>query len=165
MDGRSRITGGEAVLLTDSTRISKFNGVALRGRDSVGRRFSTPFFPMYQTNGIPFDGTLGLGRRINARWSLPADAPLNPFRHKYHPDHDNLDPSFKVFRQEAFPVRRSVQLEIPERQGSGQSPGRGQDEIEGVFTETLEGLHRVPITVRGTFTLKRLLPVADLDPE
>lgn len=165
VDGRSRITGGEAVLLTDSTRISKFNGVALRGRDSVGRRFSTPFFPMYQTNGIPFDGTLGLGRRINARWSLPADAPLNPFRHKYHPDHDNLDPSFKVFRQEAFPVRRSVQLEIPERQGSGQSPGRGQDEIEGVFTETLEGLHRVPITVRGTFTLKRLLPVADLDPE
>jgi hypothetical protein len=160
----TRTTGGDAVLVTDPALLTQFKGVALRGRETIGRRFSSPFYPMDRTNGVPFDGPLGLGRSLVARWSLPAGAPLNPFQHKYHPDHDNLDASFKVYQEEAFTVRRTVRLDVPSRQGSGSRPGMGQDEIEGTYLETLEGLHRTPITVRGTFHLKRILAVGALNP-
>lgn len=160
----TRTTGGDPVLVTDPALLTQFKGVALRGRETIGRRFSSPFYPMDRTNGVPFDGPLGLGRSLVARWSLPAGAPLNPFQHKYHPDHDNLDASFKVYQEEAFTVRRTVRLDVPSRQGSGSRPGMGQDEIEGTYLETLEGLHRTPITVRGTFHLKRILAVGALNP-
>ena len=160
----SQTTGGDPVLISDPTLLTQFKGVALRGRDTVGRRFSSPFFPMYNTNGVPFDGELALGRTISASWALPASAPLNPFYHKYHPDHDNLDASFKEYKEEAFAVRRTVSLTIPARQGSNIKPGMGQDEIEGLYIETFVGLHRTPITVRGTFHLKRILAVGAINP-
>jgi Immunoglobulin domain len=156
--------GGDAVLISDPSLLGSFEGVTLRGRDKVGGRFSTPFYPMYQTNGIPFDAGLDLGRRIQASWSLPPGAPLNPYRHKFHPDHDNLDRSFQTYKAEAYPVRRTVVLDIPARQGSTRKPGAGQDEIEGVYTEVIEGIHRIPITVQGTVSLKRLIAVGVLNP-
>ena len=156
--------GGDAVLISDPALLGSFEGVTLRGRDKVGGRFSTPFYPMYQTNGIPFDAGLDLGRRVQASWSLPPGAPLNPYRHKYHPDHDNLDRSFQAYKAEAYPVRRTVVLDIPARQGSTRRPGMGQDEIEGIYTEVIEGIHRIPITVQGTVVLKRLIAVGVLNP-
>ena len=155
--------GGEPVLLTDSASFSRYRGVSMRGRDLVGRRFSTPFYPMVRTNGIPFDGTLALGASVSASWALPADAPVNPFKHRYHPDHDNLDTSFRVYRQEAYPVRRTVRLIIPEGQGSATNPAMGQEELEGVYEEAVEGLHRTTITARGSFRVKRILAVGALD--
>ena len=162
--GNASNPGGEPVLLTSPASFSKYQGVTMRGRDLVGRRFSTPFYPMPGTNGVPFDSVLGLGKTLSARWALPSDAALNPFKHRYHPDHDNLDASFRVFREEAYPVRRTVRLKVPEKLGSNVNPGLGQDELQGEYEEVLEGLHRLPITVRGTFQIKRLLAVADLDP-
>jgi hypothetical protein len=156
--------GGEPVLLTDSSTFSRYRGVSMRGRDLVGRRFSTPFFPMVRTNGIPFDGTLALGATVSATWALPADAAINPFKHRYHPDHDNLDTSFRVYREEAYPVRRTVRLTIPEGQGSTTNPAMGQEEIEGIYEESVDGLHRTTITARGSFQLKRILAVGALDP-
>ena len=156
--------GGEPVLLTDSSTFSRYRGVSMRGRDLVGRRFSTPFFPMARTNGIPFDGTLALGATVSATWALPADDPINPFKHRYHPDHDNLDTSFRVYREEAYPVRRTVRLTIPEGQGSTTNPAMGQEEIEGIYEESVDGFHRTTITARGSFHLKRILAVGALDP-
>jgi hypothetical protein len=118
---------------------------------------------MVRTNGIPFDGTLALGASVSASWALPADAPVNPFKHRYHPDHDNLDTSFRVYRQEAYPVRRTVRLIIPEGQGSATNPAMGQEELEGVYEEAVEGLHRTTITARGSFRVKRILAVGALD--
>jgi hypothetical protein len=155
--------GGEPVLLTDSANFSRYRGVSMRGRDLVGRRFSTPFYPMVRTNGIPFDGTLALGASVSATWALPADAPVNPFKHRYHPDHDNLDSSFRVYREEAYPVRRTVRLTIPEGQGSTTNPAMGQEELEGVYEEAVAGLHRTTITARGSFRVKRILAVGALD--
>jgi hypothetical protein len=39
----------------------------------------------------------------------------------------------------------------------------GHDEIEGIYEEVVEGLHRTPITARGTFHIKRILSVGALD--
>ena len=155
--------GGEPVLVTSPGSFLRYQGASLRGRDLVGRRFSTPFFPMASTDGVPFDRTLGPGRTVVASWALPSDAPVNPFKHRYHPDHDNLDASFRVFREEAYPVRRTVRLTLPDRQGADGRPGVGQDALQGVYEEVLERLHRTPITVRGTFQVRRILPVGALD--
>ncbi len=155
--------GGQPVLLTDSTTFSQYQGVAARGRDLVGRRFSTPFFPMSNTNGIPFDETFALGRTMKARWVLGSEATVNPFKHRYHPDHDNLDASFRVFKAEAYAVTRTVTLSVSEGQGSTTNPSMGHDEIEGIYEEVVEGLHRTPITARGTFHIKRILSVGALD--
>jgi hypothetical protein len=162
--GLTNLAGAEPVLISDPALLTRFRGVALSGRDMVGRRFSTPFYPMHNTHGVAFNAVLGLGRTLSATWVLPATAPLNPFYHKYHPDHDNLDASFKVFKEEAYPVTRTVQLQVPARQGSNSRPGMGQEEVEGVYLETLTGLHKTPIMVQGTFHLKRILPVGVLNP-
>lgn len=156
--------GGDGVLITDPALLGSFEGLNVRGRDRTGTRLSSPFYPMHQTNGIPFDAGLDLGRRIQASWSLPPGSPLNPYRHKFHPDHDNLDRSFKTYKAEAYPVRRTVVLDIPARQGSSRKPGSGQDDIEGTYTEVIEGVHRIPITVQGTVTLRRLVAIGTLNP-
>jgi hypothetical protein len=100
---------------------------------------------------------------MKARWALGSEATVNPFKHRYHPDHDNLDASFRVFKAEAYAVTRTVTLSIPEGQGSATNPSMGHDEIEGVYEEVVEGLHRTPITARGTFHIKRILSVGALD--
>jgi len=156
--------GGDGVLITDPTLLGSFEGSTVRGRDRTGTRISTPYYPMHQTNGIPFDAGLDLGRRIQASWSLPPASPLNPYRHKFHPDHDNLDRSFKTYKAEAYPVPRTVTLDIPARQGSTRRPGAGQDDIEATYTEVIEGVHRIPITVQGTVTLRRLVAIGTLNP-
>ena len=156
--------GGDPVLLTGAAGFSRYRGVALRGRDLVGRRYSTPFFPMWKTNGIPFDAPLSLGGTLQASWSLPADAAVNPFKHRYHPDHDNLDASFRVYRNEGYALRRTVKLTVPERQASNIRAGVGQDDIEGLYEEVVQGVHRTPMTVRGAFQIKRILAVGALDP-
>ncbi|MFM8421111.1 MAG: immunoglobulin domain-containing protein, partial [Verrucomicrobiota bacterium] len=156
--------GGVPVLLTGAAGFSRYRGVALRGRDLVGRRYSTPFFPMWNTNGIPFDAALSLGGTLQASWSLPADAAVNPFKHRYHPDHDNLDASFRVHRNEGYALRRTVKLTVPERQASNARAGVGQDDIEGLYEEVVQGVHRTPMTVRGSFQIKRILAVGTLDP-
>ncbi|MEY3275631.1 MAG: hypothetical protein RL153_897, partial [Verrucomicrobiota bacterium] len=123
-----------------------------------------PFFPMANTNGIPFDAAFALGSTLHASWSLPADAAVNPFKHRYHPDHDNLDATFRTYREEAYAVRRTVRLIVPSVQGSGTKVGSGQDQVEGVYEETVQGLHRNAITARGTFSIKRIVPTGTLDP-
>jgi hypothetical protein len=40
----------------------------------------------------------------------------------------------------------------------------GQEEIEGIYEESVDGLHRTTITARGSFQLKRILAVGALDP-
>ena len=100
---------------------------------------------------------------MQASWSLPADSAGNPFKHRYHPDHDNLDSSFKTYSEEAYTVRRTVRLIVPEGQGSATQVGSGQDQIEGVYEEVVQGLHRIPITAKGTFQIKRILAVGTLD--
>jgi len=91
---------------------------------------------------------------------VPSDLPTNPFRHKYHPDHDNLDEQRREFVPEAYAVTRRIQLRFtqddPERPtpSSPNPPGWGYSVVGGVYRETLSGLHRRDITVEGTFRLQ-----------
>ena len=84
--------------------------------------------------------------------------PMNPFRHRYHPDHKALD--------DAFDIIRDIELVFATNDSDGNSIsaasglGWGGSDMGGIFRETFTGLHRSQIKVEGIFLLKR---VSDID--
>jgi hypothetical protein len=109
--------------------------------------------------------------------SLKPEDPLNPFKHKYHPDHDNLDAKFNPIPMtgrdgvashlwEAPLVKRHIALKLTD-----DPPGLPAAEAEalakqvnwggatwgGTYQEVIEGLHDHDITVKGYFVIRHVL--------
>jgi hypothetical protein len=96
-------------------------------------------------------------------FGLSADHPLNPFKHRYHPDHDNRGLDFRTYREEAYGILREVTLVFDPASG-GASPAAGYDELKGDYRERIRGLHRNPIAGSGRFVLRRFNTVGELNP-
>ena len=95
------------------------------------------------------------------------DDPLNPFKHRYHPDHDNLDERFEQITPdtESFNVLRNLTLTFKAQDPSGPNPPDwGSDQVGGIYEETIRGLHRNDLYVSGTFHLRRLTSTGTLQP-
>ncbi len=91
--------------------------------------------------------------------SLPFNAPTNPFVHAYHPDHDNKDARFQPLGAgvESPTVTRVLSFTFtPAPPPASNALGWGSAVIGGTFSETVTGLHRAPLTVTGTFELRRV---------
>lgn len=163
---------GRFVLVTDPARLSRFKGVEIRGDAITGRRFSSVGFdfpgsgPGNADNFVTLSGTFAAGATVSGSIHLDASFPTNPFRHRYHPDHDNLDERFTDFRAEAYAVTRAFSLELSDTDpGDGpSSPDYGYGQLAGTYRETVTGLHRQPIHAEGTFRLRRISEVAILNP-
>src|SRR5262249_31122738 len=87
---------GHYVLVSDDRFIPQFTGSALRDNEPVARRFSSTAFAI--RNPLPFAGTGDFGSAnttLTNSITLDYDDPLNPFKHQYHPDHNNLDEHFE----------------------------------------------------------------------
>jgi hypothetical protein len=80
---------GEMVLLTDDELIPSFHGATLRDGIPVGRRLSTAAFD-FPTNDSLMNGAFGCGGTVRTSIGLDRNFPTNPYRHPFHPDHDNL---------------------------------------------------------------------------
>ncbi len=118
------------------------------------RRFSSAAFAFDDDLALTGDFTTSLAGQS----TLPADHRLNPFHHRYHPDHDcdSEGECFEVVRNFAF----SFSSEPP----VGQSPaGWGEMFLGGDYTEMLTGLHKNPIRVAGRFDLRRVSNVPELN--
>ncbi len=170
-DGFDRVVEpGQFVLVTDPALASRFGGVALRDGEPVARRFSTAAFAFRDPILMNGDGDFGeAGAQRACDVLLDYDDPLNPFKHSYHPDHDNWDGRYSQKLGEgieSFSVVRSVRLEFsaedPDRLAS---PGWGDTQLGGIYEETIEGLHRQPIHVQGTFRLHSGSRVSVLNPQ
>jgi hypothetical protein len=81
---------------------------------------------------------------------------MNPFKHRFHPDHDNLTelgvplPAGK----ESYTITREIQLQFtPEDPDRLAMAGWGDRYVGGVYRETITGLHKKAIHVMGTFRL------------
>lgn len=156
---------GRTVLLTDDGLASQYTGSAVRDGRVVGRRLSSAAFG----TGIPVllsGGAFGTGT-LTGEVVVEHDDPLNPFVHRYHPDHDNLTERFDAplpEGRESFRVARTVTLEF-----TGDDPeglpwaGWGDLHLGGRYRERIEGLHRHPLQVSGTFRLQRASAVPVLN--
>jgi hypothetical protein len=148
------------VVLTDEALIPQVIG----NGEVVGRRTSTAAFAFKEPRNL--SGSFGAGT-LNAEVSLDYDNPLNPFRHTYHPDHNNLDERFEQKLpegKEAFTVARNISLQFTDTDPLGLNPpGWGDTELGGNYSEVIQGLHQSAIRVSGTFRLIRVAPTAVLN--
>lgn len=154
------------VLVTDFTKLAQFKGVALRDGVSQGRRLCSVGFDFAASNTDNFavlSGSFAVGQTVSAKLNVPSTLPTNPFLHRFHPDHDNLAADFKQFKEEAYPVARTVQFEFSPAPNDSKSVEYGYSQISGVYRETLSGLHRRDLKVSGTFQLSRLTTVGVLN--
>jgi hypothetical protein len=163
---------GEFVLLTDESRIGEFQGATLRDVVPAGRRFSTAAFGFKgridMTGAFPSPMTPETS--IEGEVILPYNDPLNPFFHRYHPDHDNLDFNFEEYtgnpEQESFTVTRILRLDFSAEDPEGLAiAGWGDTQIGGTYLETIAGIHKDELRVEGIFRLQHASRVKDLDPE
>ncbi|MCX6917419.1 MAG: hypothetical protein NT167_31030, partial [Verrucomicrobia bacterium] len=158
---------GQNVLVTQRSRMGDFKGARMRDGAMVGRRISSPSFAFEGAAGtnnyVACAGQFGPGQTLTATFGLSANHPLNPFKHKYHPDHDNLGADFRTYQEEAYGVIRELTL-VFDAQSGGVSPAAGYDELKGEYQEKIRGLHRNPIYASGRFVLRRFSPIGELNP-
>jgi len=159
---------GRTVLLTDDSLIPRFSGFALRDVKLVGRRISSAVFGF--RDPIPMGGgAFGVtsGAPTTCTVTLDYQDPTNPFRHKYHPDHDNLNERYEQVLpegRESYTVVREIALQFTAQDPEDLVSARwGDSELGGVYTERLLGVHRSAVDVSGTFRLQRVTDVGVLN--
>jgi hypothetical protein len=158
----TQTAAGRYVLLTDDSLLSQYKGVSLRDGELVGRRISAIGFD-FAEQSLLMAGSLGAGNRVTVTNRIAADFRTNPFKHTFHPDHDNRSANYQAYRQEALDVSRAIALDFSTRYppelvlpSATPPPGWGLDRLGGLYQETLTGLHKEPIKVQGTFELERI---------
>lgn len=149
---------GHYVLVTDDSLIPQFTGATLSDGTPVARRLSSAAFGFPQPILMSGSGSFGSGS-FTCQVNLDYDDRLNPFKHLYHPQHDNLDDRFENKLPEgveSFTVLRQIELDFTaEDPDNSTLAGWGDDQLGGNYKETISGLHNQPIYISGTFRLNR----------
>jgi hypothetical protein len=154
---------GRFVLLTNKSLIGLYSGAALRDGVPVGLRISSVAYD-FEGETLDFNGSFGPGGQLSATVAIGTTLPTNPFLHRYHPDHDNLDAEFLNFRAEAYQVVRSMQFTFTQQDPLGRNPpGWGDSIVGGRFAESITGLHKNAIFTSGQFRLRRVSAVPTLN--
>ncbi len=150
----------QIVLVSDDTKLPEFQGLIKRRGKLIGKRISSVAYD-FEGNEVELVGGVGGGLSLTGTVTLPRLHPTNPFRHKYHPDHrnvnpDNADYGFEIVRNITFTFARPDE-------GLFLSGGYGVDRLIGAYYEEVTGLHKVPIRVAGSVVLDRISTVAVLN--
>lgn len=101
--------------------------------------------PLDLAGTLAGDGSSG---ELTGSTHLPATDPLNPYRHRYHPEHGV-----------GFDVTRSITLKFGEEGPAlpaGANPLATVGILGGVYEEEISGLAQERIRVRGTFRLRQI---------
>lgn len=147
-------TPGRYVLLTDHTKIPTYQGVALRDGVPVGRRLSSAAFDFSGTS-LNCDGSLAAGATLTCGIVLAADHATNPFKHKFHPDHET-----------GREITRTISLEFessPPDYPDSPPPEWGYTMVGGSYSEEVAGLAAAPINTSGRFVLRLASEVSSLN--
>jgi hypothetical protein len=165
-DERQRIVKepGRYVLVTDEALVPRFTRAASDDAQRRSRRFSAIAFDFPEPH-LEMQGTFGPGKTLTRTIVLSPDAPTNPFRHPYHPDHDNLDEHYQPLpagQEEVYEVKRDITLTFATSQAEAASDG-AVPTVRGTYREVLTGLHHQALVVSGPFQLQRALSVPVLN--
>jgi hypothetical protein len=157
---------GHYVLLTDDSLIANFTGATLRDSTPVGRRLSSAVFGFRHPVLLTGAGGFGTGD-FACQVNLDYDDPVNPFKHRYHPNHDNLDERFQNKLPEgveSFTVNRQIELQFTAQDPDNLTfAGWGDDQLGGIYRETITGLNSQLLFVSGTFRLTRASTIGILN--
>ncbi len=157
---------GNYVLLTDDSLIPNYSGVTVRSGQTAGIRYSTIGYD-FEGDEIEMSGEFAVANSLTVSLLVDSDLPTNPFYHRYHPDHDNLDAQFLNFKQEAYQVTREMQFLFSPNNPSypevSNPPGWGYQQMGGVFRESISGIHKNTIFIEGEFRLQRVAATAVLN--
>lgn len=152
-------TPGRYVQITDKALLADpdIEGGTLRAGQKVGRRLSTAFYDFDDVaDELATSGSWG--GTLTFELALGAASPTNPFRHKFHPEHNDPD--------ESYAITRHLQLAFASSDPEGaEAPDWGTKRVAGTYLETIEGLHADDIRVGGTFTLNRYSNDGVLNPD
>jgi hypothetical protein len=150
------------VLLTDDSLIPQYRGASLRDGVPVGRRISSVDFDFDggTSNMLAMSEGFAIGGINRCTIVLDPDFATNPFKHRFHPDHDNLDATYVRYKEEAYRVTRNLELRYSPTDPNGPNTSSaleyGYNVMGGVYSENITGLHRTNILVEGTFRLTRV---------
>jgi hypothetical protein len=155
------------VLLSDPALLPMFQ--------TPGNRDGARFAPRVSCIGYEFPGTelvLSGGFETNLSGTLVTgrNSPTNPFKHRYHPDHDDLTASYQTppanlpsQQQEVWEVSRAVSLTFAPA-GADQAPSTGFSVRKGTYREEVTGLTKDTLITTGNFTLQRFNTVREINP-
>ncbi len=157
---------GRFVLVTDESLVSQYQGSALRDGQQVGRRISSTAF----SHREPADLAGAFGGTLACELTIPYNDPLNPFKHRYHPDHNMERVQATIAADGApsewFTVRRQITLEFSSEDPEDlATTGWGDSVTGGVYRETLIGIHKEVLYVEGIFRLNRIMHEGRLNDE
>ncbi len=132
---------------------------------ATARRFTVAHLPP-DTVAATGTGTVALGQTLVRTIPIAFNAPTNPYVHTYHPDHDNRNPRFDApvaAGAESPAIARALSFSFTTTPPAGSSPqGWGSSVIGGNYSETVTGIHQNPVTVTGTFELRRVSEIGSI---
>lgn len=160
--GQRLLFPGRPVLVTNDSLLGQYEGADFVDGQKVGRRLSTTAFAFKDPIAMTVDG-----ESLDCSVFLDYDDPLNPFVHRFHPEHNNLNLRFTELLSEgveSFDVMRALSFEfMAEDPNDLAGGGWGDTTIGGVYREVITGIHKEAIHLSGTFRLNHVLNVEVLN--
>ncbi len=145
----SEVAGGAVAALLDTVTIQTF-----RDGRTLQRRLSSVLFDrpvtMVVDGADPLDA-LGASGTLRATLHLAPDDPLNPYRHRYNPEHRR---GYDITRD--ITIKLEPQAESISDQLSGLDGTFGPHRLTGQYTEVITGMTEQAITVQGKFRMERI---------
>jgi hypothetical protein len=139
-------------LLTDEKLLVEFDDINRVNGKMVANRIGTGAFDFDKESGnaVPntkrLTGGLGAGLSLMTTLTLSAENVTNPFFHKYHPD-----------LRKGYDLKRKLEIDFAQQAEEHlDSAGFGVSKISGNYQETVEGLHKVPLFMKGHISLRRI---------
>ena len=127
-------------------------------------RISSAAFPVMDP--VLMSGGMGDQQTLSALVTVNYDDPTNPFLHRYHPLHDNEDANWVAYDGpvETYTIARNISLLFQAQTNDATANAIfGMDTAIGVYQETITGVRRDPVVVRGQFQLRRASLEQDLN--
>jgi hypothetical protein len=151
---------GRYVVVTDDSLIPYFSGASVLGGQLVGKRFSTTAFALSGPALLSSSADFGANNSIFSYTNvLSYTNTLNPFVHPYHPDHDNWDDFHTTVLPEgteSFTIIRQIALQFTSQDPNNLTmPGWGDNQLGGIYSEAITGLHNSTLHVQGTFRIQQ----------
>jgi hypothetical protein len=161
-DGNNRLLSSAVIAVLQDANSNTVNRIYTDATNvpsgiTVVTRVGSAAFGRIRPVGLSGAGFLN---ELEGAYTVDYDDPLNPFKHMYHPDHNNLRANGTKLPEgeESFTISNRVHFTwntLPDPV-LGTTLWRPDETITGTYRHEILNLRHAPITLRGNFTMKRV---------